>query len=208
MNIIQTDIENIINDPVYQSIIDVEELEQLKKDNSDILIWDSQLDFGKDFFSFWQKRFNENDRRGEVVLWIENLDKKILLHTKPYYPNNIYRLLTGGIHFNETVVEALFREIWEETSFTLKDFNFNGIIFYKFKHNGLVLPFCSYIYKISNIDKEPVTIDDVELITGFKWIEKQELKDVNKQFAELGDDWKDWADMRIIAHEFVFKTNE
>ena len=43
-----------------------------------------------------------------------------LVHTKAFYPQGVYRLLTGGIKPGEPLLEALAREAQEETSLTLR----------------------------------------------------------------------------------------
>ncbi|PZW24014.1 NUDIX domain-containing protein, partial [Thermosporothrix hazakensis] len=40
---------------------------------------------------------------------------RLLTFTKTFYPQGVYRLLTGGVEFHETVLEALHREVYEET---------------------------------------------------------------------------------------------
>ena len=60
------------------------------------------------------------DRRGEVVLAICHGGNKVLLHTKSFYPDGVFRLLSGGIRPDESVENALLREAREETGLDVR----------------------------------------------------------------------------------------
>ena len=60
----------------------------------------------------WRK---DLDRRAEVVFAIQDPLCRIWLHAKRHYPKHIFRLPSGGINWDEPVMDALHREIAEET---------------------------------------------------------------------------------------------
>src|SRR3954468_11250727 len=94
-------------------------------------------------------RFNKTiDRRAEVVFAIEDGAGQLWVHNKSHYPNNIYRLPTGGVHWEELVVEGLLREVKEETGLDLEIARFLGIIEYQFWYGGAMVPFASYIFHL------------------------------------------------------------
>ena len=77
-------------------------------------------------------RFSEeSDRRAEVVFAIEDPMGRIWVHAKRHYPSHIYRLPSGGVNWNESVEDALFREVAEETAFAVEVKQFIGLGEYK-----------------------------------------------------------------------------
>ena len=94
-------------------------------------------------------RFNKViDRRAEVVFAIEDDAGKVWVHTKPSYPSHIFRLPTGGVHWDELVVDGLLREVHEETMLPVEIVRFLGIIEYQFCYEAAMVPFVSYIFHL------------------------------------------------------------
>ena len=98
-------------------------------------------------------RAARGDRRGEVVFAIRNRRGKILLHTKSFYPKGVYRLPGGGIHWDEAVEEALFREVEEETGLPVTVDRFVGLILYAVRRRPR--PFASYVFLLSTDKLHP-----------------------------------------------------
>ena len=78
----------------------------------------------------------ESDRRGEVIFVIQDPAGRIWVHTKAHYPSHIYRLFSGGIQWHETVEEALWREVAEETGLPCTIERFMGLLAYCFQADG------------------------------------------------------------------------
>jgi hypothetical protein len=68
----------------------------------------------------------DSDRRAEVVFAIADPAGRILLHAKAHYPTHIYRILSGGIGWEEAVEEAMLREVAEETNLPVAVERFPG----------------------------------------------------------------------------------
>ncbi|MCS7179708.1 MAG: NUDIX domain-containing protein, partial [Anaerolineae bacterium] len=70
------------------------------------------LRVGREFFgSARDSILNNGDREGEVVLLLRRADGSLLLHTKTFYPDGVYRLPSGGIRRGEKVLAAAAREV-------------------------------------------------------------------------------------------------
>src|SRR6187399_2616030 len=76
-------------------------------------------------FANWLQKLMR--RRGEIVLVVPRRDR-VLLHTKPHYPANVFRLPTGGIHPGEDAVDAARREGYEEIGSKFKNLRLLGIL--------------------------------------------------------------------------------
>ncbi len=153
-------------------------------------------------------RYEKKDRRAEVVFAIQNNKKELLLHTKPAYPNNVFRLPSGGIGINEPVKDALFREMFEETGLRPVNIRLLSVILYIFEHNNLTIPFSSYVFRVTANGQQPSVQDSTEDISGFKWISPNRLERVINDLRSLPDQrWQDWGEMRALAHQVIVERS-
>jgi len=187
----------------FSRITDRPELDALLKNNPELQVYKAELDYQHDHFMFM---YNRPHRRGEIVFMLENLNRKVLLHTKPFFPKGVYRLLSGGINMNEAVAETLNREIFEETGFHVDNGQCIALIFFIIKHESLSMPFITYLYSCKGITGEPVVHDRSENISGFRWVTHAELKHVYRQLLELPEDWKDWGVFRALPHKVFYDS--
>jgi len=196
-------LNDALHSELHKSFLDGNELKILQDQNSDFSVDQAEINFGKEHFYYFK---NKNNRRGEIVVLLENTKKHILLHTKPHYPNGVYRLLSGGIGRDESVEDGLEREVYEETGFKFNNFKFIGIVLFKLYFNNLSIPFISYLFKIGGLDREPVIQDKTENISGFKWIAHQDLMNIYHQLINVPEEWKDWGLLRAIPHQIFLKN--
>ena len=146
-------------------------------------------------------RAARGDRRGEVVFAIRNRRNKVLLHTKSFYPKGVYRLPSGGIHWDEEVEDALFREVEEETGLPVSVDRFVGLILYDVRRRPK--SFASYVFLLSTEKLHPQVQDASERISGFKEVSATELRATTQRLRELSDDWRTWGKFRALAHDLV-----
>ncbi|HLJ59816.1 MAG TPA: NUDIX hydrolase [bacterium] len=128
--------------------------------------------------------------------------------TKEYYPPNLYRLPTGGIRRGEPVLEALHREVREETGLNSPVVTLVAIIGY---HDGRVLSeFFTWVFLLEARD-EPRAEDPDERIAGFRIVALDELPEIAARLEGLPDDysaefersWAEWGRFRGAAHRVV-----
>lgn len=192
------------NSELHKSILLKDDVNGFENAEDTFPIYYTVLEFNDRHFNFVKQRVvNKHDRRGEVVMAVENSSDEVLLHTKPHYPNGVYRLLTGGIHYGEDARSAFERELFEETGFRAKNSKILALLLYEFCNNGATLPFLSFVFHASISNGEPVIQDENENISGFKWIEKSHLPDTILELQSVPTDWQDWGWMRSIAHKIV-----
>ena len=192
-----------VNDSYFQQKLDSEELLNLQKQYPDYPVYHVEIDFGEHHFNYFNGKKN---RRGEVVVLLQNLQDRYLLHTKPQFPNSIYRLLSGGIRYNESLDSGLAREVFEETGFHFTRSKFIGLVLYRFIFGRLSMPFISYLFTVNGINGEPSAQDKSENISGFKWVEKHELGQVYRQLLTVPEEWKDWGLLRAIPHKIFYEN--
>jgi len=150
-------------------------------------------------------------RTGEVCMVIRVASDGVLAVTKEYYPPNVYRLPTGGIRRGEPVLDALRREVREETGLDSSIVTFLAIIGY---HDGGTLSeFFTWVFLLDGTD-EPRPEDPEERIAGFRVVARGELPAIAAQLEGLPDDfsqefersWAEWGRFRGAAHRVVWEA--
>jgi ADP-ribose pyrophosphatase YjhB (NUDIX family) len=142
-------------------------------------------------------------RRGEVVIVIPDQKGQVWLHTKDFYPQGVYRLMTGGIKSKEAPDKAFLRETQEETSLHVKIKRCLAVVTYQFHHLGTRLPFVSYIFLAEPTPHTPQPVDIGENITDFKAVPGPTLSNIAQQLWALEGDFSDWGRFRAVAHEIA-----
>ncbi len=197
-------LEEICSSVVYKNLLDAKELKSLEQHFGRLDIRHIVLEPNETYFDQWKLKIRERqERRGEIVLVARNRNNEVLLHTKPFYPNGIYRLPTGGIRFSEPVLDALQRETFEETGFKLISPWLLAISLCEFCHEKEKVPFISYIFMLTADHDTPVPQDEHERISGFKWVSPKELDRKSVELRSLSGEWRDWGSFRAIAHQIV-----
>lgn len=155
---------------------------------------------GPDFGNWVRKLMR---RRGEIVLVVPRGEGRVLLHTKPHYPPEIYRLPTGGIHLDEAADEAARREVFEEIGFKPQELLLVGVLDNLFLVDGNKLEYPSYVFKTEAYMRTPQPTDPNEPISGFREANSTELRDVARHLRGLPGGWSDWGKFRAAAHEWL-----
>lgn len=145
------------------------------------------------------------NRRGEVVLVIRRPGGRVLLHTKSFYPQGIYRLPTGGIHWEEPVLMALSREMAEETGLETKQERCLGILTYSRQNEpeSQNPAFISYIFLLDAFRGRPSPQDPGERISSFRSVPVSALREVAGALRALPPEWATWGRFRALAHEIA-----
>jgi len=197
-----------LNSDLHGRILRPEEIEKLSASFAFATAFYAAVDITEEYFSHWRKLvIEENERRGEVALVVRNQAKDILLHTKYFYPKGVFRIPTGGIQFDEGVVDSMLRELREETSFHALSFQFRSLLLYEFKNGAQSLPFASYIFEIEPDGEAPLVSDPGEQISDFKWAPLSGISEVIDGLHSLcGSPWQDWGKVRVIPHEILFQN--
>jgi 8-oxo-dGTP diphosphatase len=149
----------------------------------------------------WKER---PDRRGEVVFAIRQPNGEILLHTKPQYREEIYRLPTGGIHPDEGVEDALYREIAEETGQPVVLRRFLGLLNCRFHLKGKSVTFPSYIFYLESLTDELNGSDPCE-IAAYQTVPPEQLTQVAWRLRCLKGKRQRWGYWRSLCHDLVYQ---
>ncbi len=159
----------------------------------------------------------KDGRRAEIcyVMQRSNPAGGLLLHIKRFYPPTGYRLPTGGVQIGEPVLDALQRELYEETGLWLGAApgevhlqRLLGILTYDLFHRHMgPVEFATYFFLVQ---MPPGAIlqptDPDEQIAGWEWCDPGELAGVATVLDGVGAQsaaWADWGHFRAAGHRFV-----
>lgn len=194
------DVEN----PTLADLMDEAEVSRLLAEYGPGRRWPVNFEVSAETFGeWWRKLVVKSNRRGEAVLVIQRSDGQVLLHTKQFYPEGIYRLPSGGVHPDELVLEGMLREAKEETGLDVTLDRFLGTVEYEFHYEQRRLPFVSYVFVLQVNDGLPVAQDAGEQITDFRYVSPASLRQVAAQLRALPDRWGDWGQFRAPPHDLA-----
>lgn len=165
------------------------------------IVWERSWDVSAETLAYWQGL--EDRRTAEVVLLIRRPNGRYLLHTKAFYPPGVFRLLSGGIHPGEDIIDAALREAYEETGLEIEVERFIGVLCQRFIHNVGEFLFTSFVFEAAEVGGQLATPDDDEEITGYREITAEELEEVARTLESLPPAWQDWGRFRAAAHRLA-----
>jgi ADP-ribose pyrophosphatase YjhB (NUDIX family) len=187
----------------YGPIIDEGELEQLAVAYGQPEI--RTIEIEGDEYLFSSRRYRSRDRRGEVVLAVERPERCVLLHSKGWYEPGVYRLLSGGIDWDEAVETTLARELEEETGLALHTTRFLGVLDCRIRYASQELSFVSYVFHLSRTEgvlRLPHTAED---ISDFRDVPIANLPSVAENLRHVPAPRTAWGRWRAVAHDFVYE---
>lgn len=195
---------------ILEDLVDEQEIAELGLAYGPFPRWHHRLAVGAEHVTFWGEKVLR-DRRGEVVLAVQRATGELLLHTKTFYPPGVYRLPSGGVSWGEPVVEALRREVHEETGLVGWTERLLGMASYRFESAGSSAPFVSYLFLLRGFEGRPAVQDKNEQISDFRWVAVSDLAAVAAALRSVAEDVpgrRDWGRFRALAHDLVVQTLE
>ncbi len=152
------------------------------------------------------------DRYGEVCMVIRRPHGRLLTSIKTYYPSECYRLPTGGISHGEPILDALLREVDEETSLQVAIRHFLAVIEYRPGAPSMAgMHFLTCAFLLDEIGGTLAVRDPHERTAGFREVNVSELPAMAQQLEsvedridpEIGGSWRDWGHFRAVVHRVV-----
>jgi 8-oxo-dGTP pyrophosphatase MutT (NUDIX family) len=159
------------------------------------------------------------DRYGEVCMVVRRRNGLLLTARKTFYPADAYRLLTGGIHLGEPILEALLRETEEETGLDVAVRRFLAVVGYELQHTGSSAPraprrhaFHTFAFLLDEIGGTLACYDPDERVEDFREIAVDDLPQLANTLDRLGQGydpeingrWRDWGRFRAVIHRAVY----
>jgi ADP-ribose pyrophosphatase YjhB (NUDIX family) len=150
-------------------------------------------------------------RIAEVCMVVRRPGRRLLVFRKPFYPAGIFRLLTGGVELEESILDALRREVNEETGLTTEVERFLAASAYL----GDGRPqFASFAFLLDERSGTLGALDQDEQVEAFREVEPAQLLEIAEQLERLpsecndvlGDNIHDWGLLRALNHRLVWQA--
>jgi ADP-ribose pyrophosphatase YjhB (NUDIX family) len=136
-------------------------------------------------------------REAEVAMAIRRPSGLILLQTKEHYPEDTFRLPTGGIKRGEAIEHALLRETDEETSLAVEVIRFVSVITYRTPRGNRA--FSSYLFLLDERGGALRTTDPTEGISGWIEADRARLDHAARRLRTCQGTWESWGRFRALA---------
>jgi NAD+ diphosphatase len=156
---------------------------------------------------------NRSDRYGEVCMVIRRRSGLLLTAIKTYYPPGCYRLLTGGVGHGERIIDALLREVDEETGLDVVVRRFLVAVEYRYtaQAGGEVGSFATFAFLLDEVGGTLEVRDPDERVADFREIAVADLPALADHLEsqadgadpQIGGSWADWGRFRAVAHRAV-----
>lgn len=153
-------------------------------------------------------RLQNHERRGEVVLLVSLPGQKTVVHTKPFYPEAVFRLPSGGIGWEEPADAAALREMEEETGWQADIAGFAGFCLFDLAWRGRHIYFPSYVFEMrprSPVDGLPKPRDTAEGIGEMRIIPMHTLPYWTERLESLTGSWAGWGRFRAWPHRLAWR---
>jgi ADP-ribose pyrophosphatase YjhB (NUDIX family) len=102
------------------------------------------------------------------------------------------------------VIDALHREIKEETELEFSVESFTGLIEYRFIADDKVAHFASYVFVVSAGEEEPRPHPS-ENISEFRAVLPSQIAQAAAELRNLINDRRGWGQWRALAHDLVYE---
>jgi ADP-ribose pyrophosphatase YjhB (NUDIX family) len=145
----------------------------------------------------------QRDRRGEVVFCVIRPDGRIIATTCSEYPENIYRIPTGGIGHDEDIRDAIFREVREELGLEVRIRSFAGVVRIRFEYNDSFVMFYSYIFILDETGGRLLEDASDDEISGIREVDLAGLERIAAGLDSIKGKWHDWGRFRYITTSAV-----
>ena len=140
---------------------------------------------------------------GEVIMVLPRPGGKVLVSSKYFYPEGVFRLPTGGINPIESPEEAFERETWEETGLVASIERKIAVIVHHCTNGSDRIDITSHVFLGSETSATPEPKDARERIREFMEVDARGLLVIADQLRGLFGRWQGFGRFRADAHDLV-----
>ena len=192
---------------MLEKYVENEYMELAGRYNPEAKVKNVTLEFKSEKYFKDFKNTLETNRRGEVgFLLIRKNGKYVVIRSKKY-PKAAFRIPTGGIDFDESALDALYREVREELGVEFEIEKFHGIIEYNIHCKHEIIKFYSYLFVIKEVSGELIKDATEDEISDYREVDTIALSELEKTLKGIDGGWHDWATFRSELISFYINNN-
>jgi len=180
-------------------------IEICKKFNSGAAVREVVIEYSSSSYFNKVKKAVETDRRGEVAFCVVRPDGRLITVTCEEYPSGTFRVPTGGIGYNEDIVNAVYRETKEELGLKAEITDFAGVIKIRFVHNSCHVMFYSYLFILREISGNLLKDAADNEVSEVREVSVDELEAVALSLKNLSGKWSDWGRFRYETTNAIYR---
>lgn len=167
--------------------------------------WDKTVSLKYESIRFFYrtKELIENDRMGEVVFAVQRPNGRFIAVRSKEYPQDIFRIPTGGIRPGEDIIEAVTREVSEELGLKAEIKRFIGVYRIRLERGREHIWFYSFFFHL--VEKggrllKDATDDEVSEVFEAN---HEELERISQGLLAIEKDWRDWGSFRYLTTKAI-----
>lgn len=161
------------------------------------------IEINKEYLDYLAKARGDMDTRSEAIMALLRPEEKVLVSSKSFYPEGIFRLPSGGIHPGESPEEAFTRETLEETGLPSVIESKIAEVICCCTCGEESVEITSHIFLGSLTTQPPHPIDTDEQICAYKEVGINELQEIAVQLTHLTGKWQGFGRFRAFPHILV-----
>ena len=154
------------------------------------------------FFNSFQYNICQ-DRRGEVVFFLQRGNGKFVLIRSKNYSKGLYRAPTGGVGFSEKVIDALSREVKEELGVDYEICAFLGVMRQHISFKNQKLVFNSYVFHLREISGNLIADATSDEVEEYIEADKNTILEIVNNLKNSKGSMRDWASFRSHTTGFI-----
>lgn len=145
-----------------------------------------------------------------VCMVVRRPSGRIIVFRKPFYPAGVFRLMTGGVEPGERLLDAMLREVYEETGLAVEVARFLGAS--AFTTDGRP-QFASFAFLLDERGGTLGALDPEERVEAFREVDVPELLQIadsldrlpDEHNAELDGNLAHWGRLRALNHRLAYQ---
>ena len=164
------------------------------------------VEIDEEYMDYLTAAGTQPDPPGEVVMVLPRPANRVLVSTKRFYPEGVFRLPTGKIKPAESPEQAFVRETREETGLDPAIESKIALVVHHCSCRKRSVDIRSHVFLASLTRDDPQPTEPREQITAYREVAPSELIAIADRLRALPGKWGPFGRFRASVHELVARS--